>query len=404
MNIRDSIKSMHEDMITWRHELHENPQTAFEESFAADFVKAKLDEFGIEYKDGYGSSGIVATIKGKTDKSGKAVAFRADMDALDIDEESGKTWRSKHEGKMHGCGHDGHMTMLLGAARHLKENPDFDGTLHLIFQPAEETLEGARAMINDGLFKDFPCNEIYGMHNWPWISRGKFATCNGTLMASVSNIEVTIIGKAGHSGMINHAIDPVIIGAEIITSMQTLVSQRTNPMQPAVIYFPIFETNVQDTGVVPEKAVLRGIIRTLSVGLRSDLEQRARELSNNIAAGHGAAASVKIYSDSDEVYNHKETTETAYKVASGIVGDEHVEMDYMPTMSGEDFGSYVCEVPGTFIFIGQGEPDDPKDASSYSLHSPYYDFNDEIIPLGVEYWVSLAEQSMPTADKTKNAA
>ena len=395
MNIRNEITENIDEMIGWRHELHQNPQTAFEETFAADFIKSKLEDFGIHYQNGYGKTGIVATIEGKTNKSGKSIAFRADTDALDIDEDSGKTWRSKTPGKMHGCGHDGHMTMLLGAAKYLKQNPNFDGTLNLVFQPAEETLEGARAMIKDGLFKDFPCDEIYGMHNWPWIPRGQFATCHGALMASVSNIEVNIIGKAGHSGMINHAVDPVIIGAEIITAMQTLISQKTNPFEPAVIYFPIFETNVQDTGIVPEKAVLRGIIRALSVGLRSQLEQQARDLCNNIAAAHGATASVKIYNDGDEVFNEKVPTATAHKTASSIVGEQGVDINYAPTMSGEDFGAYVCEIPGNFIFIGQGEPDDPKNASSFSLHSPYYDFNDNIIPIGVEYWVRLAENAMP---------
>lgn len=395
MKIRQDIRQIHDELTEWRRILHENPQTAFEETFAFDFVKSKLETFGISHKTGYGKTGIVATIEGKTDKSGKAIAFRADMDALDIQEESGRTWRSQIDGKMHGCGHDGHMTMLLGAARYLKENPNFDGKLHLIFQPAEETLEGARAMIDDGLFDDFKCDEIYGMHNWPWISRGKFATREGTLMGSVSNIEVTIIGKAGHSGMINFAIDPVVIGAEIITSMQTLISQRTSPMDPAVIYFPIMETGVLDTGIVPEKAILKGIIRTLNVGLRSELEQRARDLCNSIATGHGATASVKIYNDSDEVFNHEEPTKKAYKVASDIVGETHVEIDYTPTMSGEDFGFFSCKAPSNFIFIGQKEPDSPKDASSYSLHSPYYDFNDEIIPIGVEYWVRLAEETMP---------
>ena len=398
MEIREDIKNAHTELTQWRHRLHENPQTAFEEEFAFEFVKNKLDEFGIPYKTGYGKTGIVATIEGSKNQSGKCVAFRADMDALDIHEESGKTWRSLNEGKMHGCGHDGHMTMLLGAARYLKENPNFDGKLNLIFQPAEETLEGARAMINDGLMEDFPCDEIYGMHNWPWISRGKFATCKGTLMGSVSNMEVTIIGKAGHSGMINYAVDPVVIAAEIITSMQTLISQRTSPMDPAIIYFPILETGVLDTGIVPEKAILKGIIRTFNVGLRSELEQRARDLCNNIATGHGATASVKIYSDSDEVFNHDVPTRTASNVAASIVGAACVDTNYTPTMSGEDFGFFSCKAPSNFIFIGQKEPDNPKDASSYSLHSPYYDFNDEIIPIGVEYWVRLAEQSMPLKD------
>ncbi|MAE50534.1 MAG: amidohydrolase [Micavibrio sp.] len=395
MQIRDEIQNAHEEMMAWRHELHEHPQTAFEEEFAHNFIIKKLKEFGVSYKTGYGKYGIVATIKGATNESGKQIGFRCDMDALDIHEESGKTWRSQNEGKMHGCGHDGHMTMMLGAARHLQQNPDFDGTVHLIFQPAEETLEGAKAMIEDGLFDDYPCDEIYGMHNWPWLARGKFATCEGTLMAAVSNIEVTIIGKAGHSGMIDHAIDPVVIAAEIITSMQTLISQRTNPLHPATIYFPILETGVLDTGIVPETAVLKGIIRTLNIGLRSNLEQRARDLCNNIAAGHGATASVKIYNDSDAVDNHHIPTDMAYQVATSIVSEHHVDRNYTPCMSGEDFGFFSCKAPSNFIFIGQREPDDPKEACSYSLHSPYYDFNDNIIPIGVEYWVRLAEQAMP---------
>ena len=395
MQIRDEITQLHDEMIEWRHELHKHPQTAFEEKFAHEFVTQKLDEFGIEYKTGYGETGIVATIKGKTNDSGRAIGLRADMDALDIHEDSGKTWTSKNDGKMHACGHDGHMTMLLCAGKLLKENPDFDGTVHLIFQPAEETLMGARAMIKDGLFEDFPCDHIYGMHNWPWISKGKFGMCYGSLMAAVSYVEVTIIGKAGHSGMINNAKDPVIIGCEIITSIQTLITQATDPLQPALIYFPIFETGVQDAGVVPEKVTLKGVIRTFSSGLRSHLEQRTRELCNHIAAAHGGTAAVHITCDSDEVFNHEETTDIAKQVAENIVGDGNVDMQYKPTMSGEDFGSYVREVPGTFVFIGQGEPDEPKNASSYSIHSPYYDFNDDVLPIGVEYWMSLAETALP---------
>lgn len=398
MGVREDIKNMHGEMMEWRHDLHKNPATAFDETYASDFIQKKLKELGIKHKTGYGGTGVVATVEGKKTDSGRAIALRADMDALDIHEDSGRPWSSRNDGKMHGCGHDGHMTMLLGAAKYLHENPDFDGKVHFIFQPAEETLMGARSMIKDGLFNDFPCEQVYGMHNWPWISRGKFGTREGALMASVCYLEVTIIGKAGHSGMINDAIDPVIIGAEILTSMQTLISQNTDPMEPAVIYFPIFETGVTDAGVVPEKVVLKGVLRTFSMGLRSHLEQRARDLCNNIAAAHGGTASVKVTCDSDEVYNHKETTELARQVAASIVGEDNVDMSYAPVLSGEDFGSFQREMPGTFIFLGQGEPDHPNDASSYSIHSPYYDFNDKVIPIGVEYWVKLAETALPLSE------
>jgi hippurate hydrolase len=398
MRIRDEIKNLHDEMMEWRHELHKHPETAFEEAFASKFVQKKLDDFGIEYKTGYAQTGFVATIEGKTNKSGRAIGLRSDLDALDICEDSGKTWTSKNEGKMHACGHDGHMTMLLGAAKYLKENPNFDGKVHCIFQPAEETLMGARGMINDGLFKDFPCDQIYGMHNWPWISKGKFGMREGGLMASVSYLEVTIIGKAGHSGMLSSAIDPVIIGCEIITSIQTLVSQATDPMDPASIYFPIFETGVHDAGVVPETVTLKGVLRTFSSGLRSHLEQRTRTLCTHIASAHGGNASVIVACDSDEVFNHEETTDIARKAAASIVGPDNVDMHYAPSMSGEDFGSFLREVPGTFIFIGQGEPDHPKHSSSFSIHSPYYDFNDDILPIGVQYWVNLAESALPLED------
>ena len=393
--VRPDIQLMQDDLTEWRRELHQHPETGFEEQYISSFVQEKLKEFGIDFKSGYGETGVVAQIKGKQTTSNKSIALRADMDALDIIEESGKPWSSKHHGKMHGCGHDGHTTMLLAAAKYLKENPDFNGTVNFLFQPAEETLMGARAMLKDGVFKDFPSTEIYGMHNWPWIPRGSFGLRHGSLMAAVSYIEITVTGKAGHSGMINEAIDPVLVGCQIITSLQSLISQRKDPKEPAILYFPIFETNVQDPGVVPEKALLKGILRTFNVGVRAQIEQQVREMSNSIAAAHGAMASVEIVCDSDEVFNHPDQTEFVQGVLIDMVGKEKVDMDTPICMAGEDFGSFVREVPGTFIFIGQMELEKADDSSNFSLHSPYYDFNDDIIPIGVEYWVRLVEQALP---------
>lgn len=395
MDIRDDIVAIHEEMMQWRHEMHKSPATAFEEDFVSGFVQEKLDEWGITYKSGYGRTGLVATIEGASNNSGRVIGLRCDMDGLDIQEDSGRPWTSRIDGKMHGCGHDGHVSMMLGAIKYIKDNTAFDGTVHFIFQPAEETLCGARAMLGDGLFNDFPCDEIYGLHNWPWIPRGKFGYCDGALMAAVSYLEVNIVGKAGHSGMINDAIDPVIIGCEIISAMQTLISQTIDPLEPAIIYFPIFETGVTDAGVVPERVVLKGVLRTFSSGLRSQLEQKIRKLCNNIATAHNGTASVEVTCDSDEVFNHKEPSAIAHKVAASIVGESNVDAQYKPVMSGEDFGLYVRQIPGAFMFIGQGEPENPHDAVSYSLHSPYYDFNDQILPIGVEYWVKLVETALP---------
>ena len=394
MQIRDEIKTIHQDMIAWRHKLHARPQTAFEEDFASKFVQEKLKEFGISFKSGYGGTGVAATIEGKTNKSGRTVGFRADLDALDIHEETGAPYASSHDGKMHACGHDGHTSMLLGAAKKLKENPDFDGKVQLIFQPAEETLAGARAMIADGVLKDFPCDQIYGMHNWPWIDKGKFGIREGGFMTSVVYLQVTIVGKAGHSGMLDEAIDPVLVGCHIITSLQALVSQATNALDPVILYFPIFESAAQEEGVVPEKVVLRGVLRTFNANVRSHMEQRIRIMCNSIAGAFGATASVEATMDSDEVNNHPETTKTAIQVASSIVGKENVDTNYHPSMSGEDFGSFMREVPGAFIFIGQNEFTEKRHPSSRSIHSPYYDFNDNILPIGAEYWVRLAETTL----------
>ena len=213
-------------------------------------------------------------------------------------------------------------------------------------------------------------------------------------MGAVSYLEITIIGKAGHSGMINEAIDPVIIGCQTITTLQTLVSQQTNPKDSVIVYFPVFETGVQEMGVIPETVTLKGVVRTFNAGLRSHLEQRIRDIANSIATAHGGTASVKVTCDSDAVYNHEKQTEKAIEAASKIVGRDNVDTNYTPVMAGEDFGSYVSQIPGNFIFLGQAEKDHPNDSASYSLHSPYYDFNDDVLLIGVEYWLSLVETAL----------
>lgn len=395
MTIRKKILVMHDEMKSWRHDLHRNPDIAFKEFYAEKFIKNKLDEFGVSYKSGIGKNGIVATIEGKRTDSGKAIGLRADMDALDITESSGQGWTSQVDGRMHGCGHDGHMTMLLGAAKYLIENNNFNGKVHLIFQPAEETLEGARAMLKDGLLEKFPCDMIFGMHNWPWLERGKFAMPYGPVMAATAHFDVEIVGKAGHAGMPHNTVDPVLIACEIITTVQTLVSRNTDPLESSNVYFPIFETGITDDGIVPEKVRIGGAIRTFSTGLRSRLEQRLRKICNHIASAYGGSASVNLLLDSDAVLNDNEAVDISRAVGSKLVGEKDVEFVYPPSMAGEDFGSYSQLVPSSYVFIGQGEQERPDDPHSYGLHSPYYDFNDEILTLGASYWVGVTEQAMP---------
>ena len=394
MSKRNSIAKMHDEMTEWRRELHEHPATAFEETFASEFIANKLKEWGIEHKTGYGKTGIAGVIEGRENSSGKAIALRADMDALDIFEESGQPWSSRIEGKMHGCGHDGHMTMLLGALKYLKDNPNFNGKVHFIFQPAEEPLQGAQAMMRDGLFDDFPSEMVFGMHNWPSLPKGSFGTRPGAFMGGTSHFEVILTGRGGHGANPHETIDPVLIGCEIIMALQTLVSRNTDPTEPAVVHFPVFQTGIADD-IVPERAYIAGAIRAFNSALIKRLENRVNEVCSHIAAAHGGTAEVRHLYESDVLQNDDDATKIAVKAAEKVAGRHNVITNQPQFLAGEDFGAFSQKIPGNFIFIGQGETRDSDSPHNQGLHSPLYDFNDDILPIGADYWVELVETTLP---------
>lgn len=395
MKIRKKIQELHEEIAQLRRAMHENPQTAYEEEFASTLVKDKLKEWNIHFEDKIATTGLVATIEGQSNDSGHAIGLRADMDALDINEEHNKPWVSKTPGKMHGCGHDGHTAMLLGAAKYLSESRKFNGKAHLIFQPAEEGGRGAQKMMEEGLFDRFPCDRVFGLHNWPQLPRGKFATCPGPIMAASDIFHIKIMGKGGHAAYPHRTIDPIVIGAHIITALQTLVSRESRPTDPAVITIAYFNAGTGAHNVIPNTAELTGTLRTYSDELRKSLKKRIGELSRAVARGMGGDTEYEFHFGVDATINDPAAADFTVKVATGIFGAENVDPDVEPSMGGEDFGAMMQGRPGCYVRIGQGEPEKQGSPHNYMLHTPRYDFNDDIIPIGIEYWARIVEEALP---------
>ncbi len=399
MNIRDSIKALSEEMTTYRRAMHENPQTCYEEFFASDLVAKKLKEWGIKHARGIAVTGVVATIEGNTNTSDHAIALRADMDALDILETDNKPYVSKIPGKMHGCGHDGHTAMLLGAAKYLNENRNFDGKVHLIFQPAEEGGGGAIRMIEEQLFDRFPCDAVFGLHNWPIMPLGTFATTPGPIMAATDRFEILILGKGGHAAAPHRVIDPIVIGAQLVSALQTLVSRTTDPIKSAVLSITNFNAGTGAFNVIPESAHLNGTLRSFDPDLRKMLKKRIIKISQDVAKTFGASAQVEFDPGSyDPTVNTPEATALCVSVAHEIFGDDNVDPIAEPCMGAEDFGAMLQAKPGCYVMIGQGDPKDKKSNHNYGLHTPQYDFNDDLIPTGIEYWVRLVETALPSKE------
>lgn len=394
MSKSNSITAMKDELTAYRRSMHENPQTSFEEEFVSNLVCEKLTEWGISFERGIATTGVVATIEGQKTDSGKAIALRADMDALDIEEAHNKDWRSKIPGKMHGCGHDGHTAMLLGAAKYLSETRKFNGHVHLIFQPAEEGAGGAMRMIEEGLFERFPCDFVYGLHNWPRLPRGTISTRTGAIMAAADRFNITIEAKGGHAAAPHQTIDPVVVGAQIIMALQTLVSRSVNPVDPAVISVTNFNAGTGAFNVIAESAQMSGTIRSFDPELRVVLKNRVSEMVESVAQTFGARAICVFGEGYDPTINTHEAVEFCAKVARKIVGDHNVDTDMDPSMGAEDFGAMLMEKPGCYVIVGQGEPDNPESNHNRGLHTPQYDFNDEIIPTGVEYWATLVEEAL----------
>jgi amidohydrolase len=377
---------MQEELTAWRRHLHERPEILYDVHETAAFVAAKLTEFGCDQVvTGVGRTGVVGLIHGREGSNGPTVGLRADMDALPINEITGAQWASHTPGKMHACGHDGHMTMLLGAARHLARTRNFPGSVAVIFQPAEEGGAGGLAMVQDGLMERFGIARVFGMHNLPGLPVGQFAIKPGPITASTDEFVITVTGKGGHAAMPHLAIDPIVAGSAIVTALQTIASRNGNPLGSVVCSVTKFNGGFAHN-VIPDTVTLSGTVRTLTPAMRDLAEERLKAIATGIAASHGASASINYVRSYPVSVNHPLETVIAGDSAAMTAGEESVDRAVDPMMGGEDF-SYMLEArPGAFIFIGNGD--------TASLHHPAYDFNDEALPFGVSYWVNLAEKAL----------
>ncbi len=402
MTTINSISDMQDDLVAARHDLHQNPQTSYEEEFASNLVSEKLTGWDIKHERGWAITGIIAKIEGQKNTSGKAIALRADMDALDIIEKSGQPWASKTPGKMHGCGHDGHTAMLLGAAKYLSETRNFDGTVYLIFQPAEEGGGGAIKMIEEGLFDKYKIDEVYGLHNWPNLPKGKIAVRPGPVMASADRFEITLTGKGGHAAVPQACIDPIPAACQIVTALQTIVSRTVDPLDQAVVSVTNINGGTGADNVIADSAVLTGTYRSFKPETRAMLTRRIEEISTGIAEAMGLEINfIEQPGGYDPTINTPEETTLCNGVARTLVGEENVETDADPCMGAEDFGAMLQQKPGCYIWLGQAEADNPDSPHNHFCHSPFYDFNDSIIPLGVEYWARLTEKALPLDKEEK---
>lgn len=376
-------------MRHWRQYLHQFPETAFEETKTAQFIADKLISFGLDVHQGLGKTGVVATLS--AGNSDQKIALRADMDALFIQEQNTFSYKSCHDGKMHACGHDGHSAMLLGAAKHLSEHRHFNGTVYFIFQPAEEGRAGAKQMIEDGLFEQFPADCVFGMHNFPDIPAGHFAVKAGAMMASFDCFEITLTGQATHAAMPHLGNDAIVAAAQLITALQTIVSRTVNPADSAVV--SITQIHAGNTwNALPESVLLRGTFRCFSTTVKTLIADKITQLVNGICAGFDVSADIRFNPENagyPVTFNTEAETAIALTAASAVVGDECVDQQPTPSMGSEDFAFMLQEKPGCYIWIGNGSSE-----NSCLLHNPHYDFNDDILSVGAAYWVKLLEMKL----------
>ena len=385
MPILNRAAEMQEEVAGWRRHLHQTPELNFDVFQTADFVAEKLKAFGCdEVVRGLGKTGVVGVIRGRKG-DGATIGLRADMDALPIEEITGKPWASTVSGKMHACGHDGHTAMLLGAAKYLAETRNFAGTVAVIFQPAEEGGGGGNEMVKDGMMERFGIQKVFGMHNMPGLPVGQFAIKPGPIMAATAEFTITVRGRGGHAAMPHGTIDPIVITSQLVVALQTIASRSTDPVEAVVVSVTKFHAG-DAYNVIPESAEIAGTVRTLKKEVAKRSEERIRAICAGIATAFGATIEVDYDANYPVTFNHAEETVFAGDIAANIAGDTHVHRAIQPVMGGEDF-SYMLEArPGAFIFIGNGD--------TAGLHHPAYDFNDEVIPHGMSYWVKLAETAL----------
>jgi hippurate hydrolase len=388
------IESIHADapaLAAIRRDLHAHPELRFEEMRTADVVARALESWGIPAHRGLGKTGVVGIVKNGT--SARAVGLRADMDALPMTEHNRFEHASRHPGKMHACGHDGHTTMLLAAAKHLAKHRDFDGTVYLVFQPAEEGGGGAREMIRDGLFERFPMEAMFGAHNWPGMAVGQFALKTGPCFASSNEFRIVIRGKGAHGAMPHNGIDPVPVACQMVQAFQTIITRNKRPIDAGVISVTMIHAG-EATNVVPETCELQGTVRTFTLDVLDLIETRMREIAEHTCAAYGAGCEFEFERNYPPTINHASETEFARGVMAEVVGADNV-LEFEPTMGAEDFSYFLLEKPGCYFLIGNG--DGAHRAGGHGLgpcmlHNPSYDFNDELIPLGATLWVRLAER------------
>ena len=397
MKLVEPIIAFQSEIQQIRRDLHAHPELCYEEKRTSDVVADKLSEWGIPVIRGLGLTGVVGIIKNGSSK--RAIGLRADMDALPMQQVNTYAHPSRHPGKMHACGHDGHTAMLLGAARHLAEHRNFDGTVYLIFQPAEEGGAGARRMIEDGLFEQCPMDAIYGMHNWPGAPVGTMSVVEGPMMASSNEFYVTVKGKGAHAAQPHKGIDPVMVAVQIAQSWQTIISRQKSPLDTAVLSITQIHAG-SATNVIPDEAELVGTVRTFTQPVLDMIEQRMGEIARHTAAAFGAEVDFTFRRNYPPLVNHAAETQFAVEVMKSVVGADHVDDNVEPTMGAEDFAFFLQAKPGCYVFIGNGEGDHRDGGHGLGpcvLHNGSYDFNDHLLPIGASFWVRLAEQSLPTA-------
>ena len=384
MPVINRIAEFHAEMTQWRHQIHAHPETAFEEHKTAELVAGLLESFGVTVDRGIARTGVIGTLKGSL-PGDRAIALRADMDALHIEEQNDAPYASRHHGRMHACGHDGHTAMLLGAAKHLAETRNFAGTIHFVFQPAEENEGGARLMIQEGVLERYPVEAVFGMHNWPEVPAGQFAVRSGPMMAAFDIFEITITGRGAHAAMPHLAIDPIVVAAQLVSGLQTIASRDVNPAESAVV--SITQIHGGDTwNVIPETVVLRGTTRSFNPAVRDQIELAIRRIAEGVCRAGGAQIEFRYERRYPALINASAETEIAAATAASLVGERNVKRDLLPSMAAEDFACFLEQKPGAYIWIGNGTAE-----AGGILHNPHYDFNDEVLPLGASYWVRLAE-------------
>jgi len=389
MPIINRIAEFHDDMTAWRRDIHAHPELGLQETRTSAVVQERLRQFGVdEIITGLARTGVVGVIRGRS-ASDRAIGLRADMDALPIHEETGLPYASENPGVMHACGHDGHTAMLLGTARYLAETRNFDGTVYVIFQPAEENLGGGEIMVKEGLFNRCPMQMVFGMHNWPILPEGVFQCGVGPVMAAVANIGITVRGKGSHGAQPQFGIDPIVIAAHIVTALQTIVSRSLHPVDAGVVTIGAINGGFT-TNVIPETVTMKGTARWFAPEVGDGLENGVRRIAESVAAGLGGSAEVAF----DRIYpatvNDAEATALARRAAEAVAGTARVQTMTKPTMGGEDFSFMLNAKQGSYIMLGAARSaDDPM------VHHPRYDFNDAILPIGASYWATLAEQLLP---------